>query len=108
MPYTKKEIQDLVRKGVAAELNAGTTKKEILALVKKGVAAELGTPIGASGITPAQGAQAAVRAQDALAGLAQQLADLTALVNALPAATSSPTGTRTPTGTGTAPRGGHA
>jgi len=123
-PYTKKEILNWVKKGVAAELNAGATKKEILALVRMGVAAELDAPIGASGITPTQGAQAAVHAQDALAGLGQQLAELTALVKALatatppaagtqtPAGTRTPTGTETPTGTrtsaraGTAPRGG--
>jgi hypothetical protein len=93
LPYTKKEIQALVRKGVAAELTVGATKQEILALVKKGVAAELGAPIGTSGITPAQGAQAAVQAHAALAGVAQQLADLAALVQALPAATAPPTAT---------------
>ena len=110
MPYTKKEILDLVKKGVAAELNAGPTKREILDLVKKGVAAELSAPIGTSGITPAQGAKAAVHAKDALAGLAQQLADLTALVQALSAAMPPPDGTgppartRTPARTGTSTR----
>src|SRR5215467_14263172 len=82
------------------------TKKEILDLVKKGVAAELSAPIGTSGITPAQGAKAAVDAQDALAGLARQLADLTALVKALPAATPPPDGTKTPAGRGTEPGAG--
>jgi len=106
MPYTKKEILDLVKKGVAAELKASPTKREILDLVKKGVAAELSAPIGTSGITPAQGAKAAVDAQDALAGLAQQLADLTALVKALPAATPPPDGTKTPAGRGTEPGAG--
>jgi len=106
MPYTKKEILDLVKKGVAAQLKAGPTKREILDLVKKGVAAELSAPIGTSSITPAQGAKAAVDAQDALAGLAQQLADLTALVKALPAATPPPDGTKTPAGRGTEPGAG--
>src|SRR5262249_62400264 len=75
-------------------------------LVKKGVAAELSAPIGTSSITPAQGAKAAVDAQDALAGLAQQLAELTALVKALPAATPPPDGTKTPAGRGTEPGAG--
>src|SRR5262249_7628391 len=66
--------------------------------------------IGTSGITPAQGAKAAVHAKDALAGLAQQLADLTALVQALSAAMPPPDGTgppartRTPARTGTSTR----
>ena len=106
MPYTERKITELVKKGVAAELKARSTKQEILDLVKKGVAAELSAPIGTSGITPAQGAKAAVHAQNALAGLAQQLTDLTALVKALPAATQTPTGTtQTPTGTTTTPTG---
>jgi CHAP domain len=106
MPYTERKITELVKKGVAAELKARSTKQEILDLVKKGVAAELSAPIGTSGITPAQGAKAAVHAQNALAGLAQQLTDLTALVKALPAATQTPTGTTTtPTGTTTTPTG---
>ena len=86
MPYTKKEIQDLVRKGVAAELAAGATKREILAQVKKGVAAELRAPIGTSGVTAEQGAQAAVDAKAALDDLTEKLATLTAMVGALPAA----------------------
>jgi hypothetical protein len=56
------------------------TKKQILNIVKDGVAAELNTKLDATGITPAQGAKAAVQAQQALAELAQQVADLTEYV----------------------------
>ena len=70
-------------------------------MVKTGVAAELSAPIDGSGVTPVQGAQAAARLPAALDGLAQQLAGLTALVNALPAATPAPAGTQAPAGTGT-------
>ena len=103
MPFTDKEIVKLVKKGVAAELKGDTaTRREIIDLVKRGVAAELKAPIGTTGISPAQGAQAAVNVQDALAKLTQQVADLTALVQALPGApTGRPTGTRKPTGTRT-------
>ena len=118
LPYTGKQIRAWVKKGVAAQLSADATKKEIVNMVEMGVAAGLNAPIDGSGITPAQGAQAAVHAQEALDGLAQQLADLTALVKALPAATPAPAGTQppsmtqapagasTPAGNGAAPRAG--
>jgi CHAP domain-containing protein len=116
MPFTKAEITKIVKDGVAAELKARNTQQKIIDMVKKGVEAELKAPIGTSGITPAQGAKAAVHAKDALAGLAQQLAELTALVQALSAATppapatepppgtEPPTRTRTPARTGTSTR----
>ena len=110
MPFTKAEITKIVKDGVAAELKTRDTQQKIIDLVKKGVEAELKAPIGTSGITPAQGAKAAVHAKDALAGLAQQLADLTALVQALSAAMPPPDGTgppartRTPARTGTSTR----
>jgi hypothetical protein len=110
MPYTQKEILDLVKQGVAAELSAGSTKHEILALIKQGVAAELNADIGTSGISPAQGARAAVHAQNALAGIGQQLTELTAMVHALqqtPPAAPVVTGTA-PHATGTAPVTGTA
>jgi hypothetical protein len=83
LPYTKKQILELVQKGIAAELSAGRSKAEILALVKQGVAAELSTVIETSGVSAAQGAQAAVHAGDTLAGIAQQVTDLAAQVAAL-------------------------
>jgi Glycosyl hydrolases family 25 len=52
-------------------------KKDILDIVRKGVAAELGTGLDGTGITPAQAAKAAVQGQQALAELARQVADLT-------------------------------
>jgi hypothetical protein len=83
LPYTKKQILDLVQQGVAAELSAGRSKAEILALVKQGAAAELSTMIGPAGVSAAQGAQAAVHADTALAGIAKQLTALAAQVAAL-------------------------
>jgi hypothetical protein len=59
LPYRKKQIRKLVRQGVAAELHAG---------------------LDASGITPAQGAEAAVHTRLALADLATQVAQMTDLV----------------------------
>ena len=56
------------------------SKKQITQMVKDGVAAELNTKIAGTSITPAQGAKAAVQAQQALADLAQQVADLTEYV----------------------------
>lgn len=113
MPFTDKEIVTLVKKGVRQEMKADTgTRKAITDLVKQGVAAELKAPIGTTGISPAQGAQAAVQVQAALDALTKQVAELTALVKALQAATPAPAGTpgtqppggattptRTPTGT---------
>lgn len=93
LPYTNKVIRGLVKKGVAAELSAGNTKEEILGLVKRGVEAELKAGIGTSGITLAQGAQAAVDAQRALSRIGRQLTALTNLVKALPPAAPSATGT---------------
>jgi len=49
------------------------TKKQIRQLVKDGVAAEMKTEIGNSGITPAQGAKAAVHAHQELQLLRQQV-----------------------------------
>ena len=106
-PYTRKQILGWVKKGIAAELSTGAAKEEILEMVKTGVAAELSAPIDGSGVTPVQGAQAAARLPAALDGLAQQLAGLTALVNALPAATPAPAGTQAPAGTST-PAGNRA
>jgi hypothetical protein len=83
LPYTKEQILDLVRQGVAAELSAGRSKAEILGLVKQGVAAELSTVIEPSGVSAAQGAQAAIHADGALAGIAQLLTALAAQVAAL-------------------------
>jgi hypothetical protein len=98
LPYTKKQILGWVKKGIAAELSTGAAKKAILEMVKTGVAAELSATLDGPGITAAQGAQAAARLPAALGGLAQQLADLTALVKALPAATPVPAGTQAPAG----------
>jgi hypothetical protein len=56
------------------------SKKQITQMVKDGVAAELNTKLDGTGITPAQGAKAAVHTRQALAELAQQVADLTAYV----------------------------
>ena len=98
-PYTEKQIQGWVKKGVAAELSASATQKQIRELVKMGVAAELSAPIDGSDVTPAQGAQAAVDAQDALVKLTQQVAELTALVQALPGATPAPDGMQPPSTT---------
>jgi hypothetical protein len=83
LPYTAKQILGLVQQGVAAELSTGRSKAEVLALVKQGVAAELSTAIGPSGVSAAQGAQAAVHAGGALAGIAQQLTALAAQVASL-------------------------
>ena len=106
MPFTDKEIVNLVKKGVAAELKQDSdTRKAITDLVKKAVAAELNAPSGRMGTTPAQGAQAAVNAESAIAELAKQVADLTALVKALPAATPAPAGTQPATGNKTPARG---
>jgi hypothetical protein len=55
-------------------------KKEILKIIRKGVAAELHTELDGTGVTSAQGAEAAVQAQQALAELAQQVTDLTEYV----------------------------
>jgi hypothetical protein len=55
-------------------------RKKILQIVQQGVAAELDTELDGTGITAAQGAKAAVGAQQAVADLAQQVADLTAYV----------------------------
>jgi hypothetical protein len=55
-------------------------KKEILKIIRKGVAAELHTELDVTGVTSAQGAEAAVQAQQALAELAQQVTDLTEYV----------------------------
>lgn len=81
MPYTKKEITDLVKKGVAAELSARDTKQQILTLVKKGVAAELKSGVSPSGVSAADGAKAAVTAQSELAAIQDQLNQLTDAVN---------------------------
>jgi hypothetical protein len=98
-PGTKQEILNLVKNGVAAELRAASTRQEVLNLVKKGVAAELQAGIGTSGVTPARGAQAAVSAQEALNGIALQLTDL---LNHLPA----PVQPATPPGAAPAVPGG--
>jgi hypothetical protein len=99
-PGTRTEILNLVKKGVAEQLAAGPTRQEVLNLVKMGVAAELVTGVGASGVTPARGAEAAVSAQDALGAINTQLADLTALVRALQPATpvTTPAGGGNPDG----------
>jgi hypothetical protein len=62
------------------------TENEIRELVKEGVGKELSTALGASGITPMQGAEAAVSAQEAISGtngIAHQLAELKLLVQGL-------------------------
>lgn len=56
------------------------TKKQITNMVKDGVAAELKTKLDSTGITAVQGAKAAVQAEQTLAELAQQVADLTEYV----------------------------
>jgi hypothetical protein len=107
MPYTEKRIVQLVKRAVRQEMKKDTaTRRAIKDLVKQGVAAELKVPIGPPpGVTPAQGAQAAVEVKDALAGLKTQVDHLTDLVTALSAATPAPTVTQTPTGTPTATGG---
>lgn len=57
------------------------TEPQIVKLVQQGVRAELNTKIDTSGITTAQGAEAAVQARDALTALSQQVANLTTLVS---------------------------
>jgi hypothetical protein len=106
MPYTKKEITDLVKKGVAAELSARDTKQEILTLVKKGVAAELKNGASPSGVSAADGAKAAVSAQGELAGIQDQLSQLTAAVNKILTQLSPapPRRASTATRAGTAPK----
>ena len=124
MPFTEKRIVQLVKRAVRQEMKADkATRKAIKDMVKEGVAAELKTPIGTPpGVTPAQGAQAAVAVKDALDVLTKQVADLTALVKALPTSAPAPAGTpdgtttpartrkpartRTPAGTGMAPADG--
>lgn len=103
MPFTEKKIVDLVKKGVRQEMKADTaTRRAITDLVQRGVAAELKIPIPTTGISPAQGAQAAVQVQAGLDALTQQVAELTTLVKALQAATAAPAGTPP----GTQPPGG--
>ncbi len=51
-------------------------RKEILKIIRKGVAAELRAELDGTGVTPAQGAKAAVRTQQALEHLRQQVEDL--------------------------------
>jgi hypothetical protein len=55
-------------------------KNEVLKIIRKGVAAELHTELDVTGVTSAQGAEAAVQARQALAELAQQVTDLTEYV----------------------------
>jgi hypothetical protein len=69
MPYTKQQIRKLVKQGVAAELHAG---------------------LDASGITAAQGAEAAVHTQRALTDLATQVSQLKDLVTQALAAATPP------------------
>jgi CHAP domain len=57
------------------------TKQQIVELVQQGVAAELHAKLDSSGITTAQGAEAAVQARDALSALSQQVAELKMLVS---------------------------
>lgn len=93
LPYTKEQILELVKQGVAGVLSAGKTRQQILGMVKESVAEELRADIGTSGISPAQGALAAVHAQDALTGIGQQVTELAALVRGLEPATPPGTGT---------------
>jgi hypothetical protein len=79
------------------------TEPQIVKLVQQGVHAELNTKIDTSGITTAQGAEAAVQARDALTALSQQVANLTTLVTQALAAL--PQGGGTPS-TGGAPSTG--
>ena len=75
------------------------SKKQITQMVKDGVAAELKTKLDGTSITPAQGAKAAVQAQQALAELAQQVADLTEYVKQhLPPTPPTPPGGPAPNG----------
>ena len=59
------------------------SKPQIIKMVKEGVHEELRTELGHSGITPAQGAKAAVDAKQAIADLSDKVDALTALVNQL-------------------------
>lgn len=116
MPFTDKQIVNLVKRGVRQEMKADTaTRKAITDLITQGVATELRAPIGTTGITPAQ---AAVNVRDALAALTtlqQQVTELTALVATMkaqvtalseashaPAGTQSMAGSKTPARTRTA------
>jgi hypothetical protein len=69
MPYSKQQIRNLVKQGVAAELHAG---------------------LDASGITAAQGAEAAVHTQRAFTDLATQVSQLKDLVTQALAAATPP------------------
>ena len=57
------------------------SKQKIINMVKEGVAEELNTELGHSGITPAQGAKAAVDAKRAIADLSAKVDALTAFVH---------------------------
>jgi hypothetical protein len=83
LPYTHQQIRNWVQQGVAAELSAARTRKELLQLVQRGVAAELSAAAATPGVSAAQGAEAAVHAGDAFAGISGQLAVLAAQVAAL-------------------------
>jgi hypothetical protein len=107
---TRKEIVNLVKEGVAAQLRARQTKGDIQTLVKEGVHAELRTGIGASGVTPARGAEAAVSAKETLTIISRHLDELKGMVQALQQAlqpvTPPVTAPAAPPGTAPATPGG--
>jgi len=79
------------------------SQNELLSFIQQGVAAGLRTGAGATGITAAQGAQAAVRARDAADEIAQQVAELQGLIQrALPGSAARASGGP---GTSAAPAG---
>ncbi len=94
MPYTKSEIRNLVKEGVAAAVKEGPAHQRMKQLIKDAVSAEL------TAAHAAQGAKAAVDADSALTGISQQLTALATQVAALSAATPPTTGNGPGTGTG--------
>lgn len=100
MPFTKKQIVQMVQEGIAAAVTTEPTKADIKRLIKQGVEAELKAVLDTTGVSAAQGAKAAVDTDHALAGISQQLSALATQVAALTAAASPPAVTPPATGNG--------
>jgi hypothetical protein len=97
MPYTKSEIRNLVKEGVAAAVKEGPAHQRMKQLIKDAVSAEL------TAAHAAEGAKAAVDADTVLGGISRQLTDLATQVAALSAATPPTTGNGPGTRTGAGP-----